>query len=579
MIPPAGLVALTAPAGRREELERRWAGSGGPAEADLGWHGSALVVRWGLPEPVATGVQPLTLTARTREGYLHGGELGTVLDAGGVATLLPPFAVLRCLPDGDLSVQADSMGLRQLYQGEHEGVAGISTSAALLAACLGVRPDPEGVAVQGWLGWQLGQRTLWAGVQKLAPGVEARLGPAGLRLRPAAAHADGPIPLGEALEGAAALLRTSLARFLDERPEGVLQLTGGQDSRILLSAVEPARRRGLGAMTLGRPGDPDVEVARSLAARVGLEHEVHGLDGIEDLTPEQAWGRVARAAGQLDGMADPLATAALGWAEERFTPSPRLSGLGGEVARGFYYDASGRTRPVTSARSRRLAGWRLFVNEAVEREALTPEFASWSRSTAERAVHRELAASGLPWLQATDDLYLRNRMQRWAGVTETAWCLEREIVNPMLDPEFLDLVGRLDPRDKRGSVFLARLQMTLDDGLGRIPLDGRPPPAVYAQPGARTAGARVGSTGHKLVRKAVQKLRRAQRPPVGGEVLAARVLTHWRQNPQLLDESRKTGFLDERWVDDLVTKDVAATPSTVAFLTSLVVTSGHSRPS
>ena len=102
---------------------------------------------------------------------------------------------------------------------------------------------------------------------------------------------------------------------------------------------------------------------------------MHGLDGIEDLTPEQAWGRVARAAGQLDGMADPLATAALGWAEERFTPSPRLSGLGGEVARGFYYDASGRTRPVTSARSRRLAGWRLFVNEAVEREALTPEFA------------------------------------------------------------------------------------------------------------------------------------------------------------------------------------------------------------
>ena len=29
--------------------------------------------------------------------------------------------------------------------------------------------------------------------------------------------------------------------------------------------------------------------------------------------------------------------------------------------------------------------------------------------------------------------------------------------------------------------------MTLDDGLGRMPLDGRPPPAAYAQRGARTA--------------------------------------------------------------------------------------------
>ena len=72
-------------------------------------------------------------------------------------------------------------------------------------------------------------------------------------------------------------------------------------------------------------------------------------------------------------MADPLAHAALAMAEARAQPGVRISGLGGEVARGFYYFGRPRTTPVTRQRVERLARWRMFTNESVPADALDPD--------------------------------------------------------------------------------------------------------------------------------------------------------------------------------------------------------------
>ena len=66
-----------------------------------------------------------------------------------------------------------------------------------------------------------------------------------------------------------------------------------------------------------------------------------------------------------------------------------------------------------------------------------------------------MAATGKPWLAATDDFYLSQRMQRWAGVTDTAVCLDRSVVNPMLDDRFIAIARGMAPESKRGSLFLA----------------------------------------------------------------------------------------------------------------------------
>ena len=148
----------------------------------------------------------------------------------------------------------------------------------------------------------------------------------------------------------------------------------------------------------------------------------------------------------------------------------------------------------------------------------------------------------------------------------------------MLDPGFLDLAARLSPRDKAGSRFLAALQMELDPELGRRRLEGRPAPAVYADPPWwQPALDRVG-LAKRVARKAAQRLRRGNRPPAGGTVLAAKVVEHWRADPATLEPLGALGLLRDGWLESMLAGRLEPRPSSVSFLTNLVAaTSGRSR--
>lgn len=516
----------------------------------------------------------LSRVVRDRAGAVDGSRIATAMrdDPASLTHLLPPFAAVRSDADGVVAV-ADSMGFRQLYHSSPGTGAGtVSTSALEAGRAIGAGLDEQALAVQSLLGWQLGRRTVHAGIDKLAAGATVRLRPDGVEVLPAAELPVEPITLGEAVEQAAELLQASLEQLLDEHPDAVLQLTGGQDSRILLSAIPPARRRGVRAMTLGVPGGGDVEVAGRLAALCGLSHEVHGLGDAAALEPADAWGRCRTAALRLDAMSDPIALAALTVAEQQFDQGVRISGLGGEVARGFYYVGRVHDRAYAPVDARRLAQWRMFVNEAVEPQALRGEFTAWAREHADQAVFEALSEGGEEWFRATDHLYLRHRMQRWAGVTDTAVGVDRVVVNPMLDERFLAIAARLAPQDKAHALFLAQLQLRLDPELGRIPLEGRPAPSAYATRGRLAAGVRTAATtAGKAGRKIVQRARRANRAPAGGGVLAAKVVEHWRTHPGMLDSAPVSRFVDDTWIESVLDGTIAPRPSSVAFLANLLV--------
>lgn len=536
--------------------------------------GPATLVHWGLSSLAPDAITlALTRVMRTARGKVSEDTIAAAMrtDPGSLTRLLPPFAAVRGDTSG-VAMVADSMGFRQLYHGVGRSPNGeVMSSSALLAGWMSsAKLDPTAVAVQSMLGWQLGQRTLFHGIQKLEPCAVARLDKDGLHVRAPERRRLPVLPLDEAVLRAAALLRRSLEALLDDHPDAVLQLTGGQDSRILLSSIPVARRRGLRAMTLGVPGGGDVAVAAQLADRYGLRHEVHGLASLEDLSPVAAWERTHSAAMRLDGMSDPIALAALAVAESSFEQGVRISGLGGEIARGFYYVGRVRDRPVTRTDAEQLAAWRMFVNEAVEPGLLTSEFEAWGREAANKEVYDALCANEDEWFRATDDLYLRHRMQRWAGVTDTAVTYQRIVINPMLDPSFLEIAARLAPRDKAQSRFLARLQMELDPELGRIPLEGRPAPIAYAHPSAWHSAALAANTGRRLAKKVVQRLQRGNRPPAGGTVLAAKVVEHWRENPNILKLASFSDFVHPAWLEEVLAGRIQPRPSSVAFVANLV---------
>lgn len=415
--------------------------------------------------------------ARRRDGALDGGEIADAMavDPALLHDLLPPFGAIQA-SGGTLRFSGDWMGFEHVFAHDGPGSVMLSTSALLIAERVAAGFDPVGVAVQSQLGWQLASRTLFDGVRKLPPSASASLTADGLSL---AADADAANPTDDAaVPHAAGILRRSLERLLDEHPDAVLQLTGGMDSRLLLSAIPPERRRGLHAMTLDVPGAGDVAVARDIARRFGIEHEVHGFAGLDDLSPEDAWASCRAEATRLDCMTDPVALAAQRNAERAFAQGVRISGLGGEVARGFYYVGDVDDRTYERKDAARLADWKLFVNEAVEPGLLTAEFADWARERAVDEVHDALRRGGDEWFRATDALYLRHRMQRWAGATDIAVSDQRVVVNPMLDRDFLAIVSGL-PRGRRrtrGSSRGCRWRSTPSSADFRSRGDPRPRP-------------------------------------------------------------------------------------------------------
>ncbi len=543
------------------------------AEVDITTCGAAHLATWGLP----AGAGPswtLSPVTRTAAGAVGVEAIAAALrtDPAELTRLLPPFAAVHA-DDGGVTMVADSMGFRPLFHSDPAaaGPAVLSSSALAAARLRGAALDPVAVGTQSLLGWQLGQRTLFDGIVKLAPGAVARVGPDGVEVRVAPARQPEPLDIDHAVTRAASLLRGSLQAVLDEHPDAVLQLTGGLDSRLLLSAIPAHRRRGLHAMTLGVPGSGDVAIARAISDRYGIRHRVHGLADLGTLTAAEAWRATLDAAERLDAMSDPVAFAALAVAERSFEQGVRISGLGGEIARGFYYVGRVRDRTYTAADASRLARWRMFVNEAVEPGLLTAEFARWALAEAECEVLEALRDGGPEWFRATDALYVRHRMQRWAGATDTAVGAERIVINPMLDPAFLDIAARLTPQDKAGSRFLAALQMALDPELGRRPLDGRPAPAAYAHPVPWQHVVQAAGTGSRLVRKALQRVRRDNRPPAGGTVLAGKVVEHWRAQPELLAPLAGLPFIEQHWIEQVLRGQRQPQPSAVGFLTALIV--------
>ena len=448
----------------------------------------------------------------------------------------------------------------------------MSTHAGLLAALAPCDVDESALADLALMGWLVGDHTPWRQVAVLPPGATATLrdGECDVVPAPETTPREGRAqPRGAAVEEAARRLRVVVGGVLDRYPDAVLQLTGGLDSRVLLGAVEPDRRPGLRALTLAVPGSQDPEIAAEVARRTGLRHEVVAISSVE--LDDAGWAEeVVGSAVRLSGSADPVARAAVEVVEATLGPQVRVAGLGGEVTRGFYYGVLTRNSTVTPARAARLARWRLFPNGSVPAFVLGAERSEALTDAVTGRVHGILRDTGLPWLDATDEFYLWQRMRRWAGALAGAQPADRPTVNPMLDRGFLDVARALPPSAKHGMAFLAGLMVELDPALADLPLDGRPPPRAYVSPSRRTTSL-VGVSATKATRKAVQRARGSRRRPAGADQATAAVQQQLRQAPDRFRAAADLGLVSSAWYESVTRGEVALDPASAAFLVNVEV--------
>jgi asparagine synthase (glutamine-hydrolysing) len=524
----------------------------------------------------------LTRSVRGRDGDLATDQLatllgdGTALDGPALCRILPPFAAAHRPPGGRrLVLVGDWLGFRHLYWWQGDGIAAVSTSALALAEVAGADLNLAALGVQSLLGWQVGVDTVFSRVTKLPPGCAAVLHPGRVELRryaePSLPAGGVPSNLDTVVEEMAEILREVVGGCVADHPDTLLQLSGGQDSRVVLSAIPAHLRAGLRALTLDTHGGVESRIARRLSQSCGLAHEIEWLDERRPVDPPTAYRAAREAATAQDATSSPLALAPLLLIEAGVEQGRRLSGVGGETARGFYYPGQPRQSTTSASLVRRLAEWRLFPNEAVETVALDPDFAAAAPSAALEAVGACFEQYHRDWLRATDEFYLWQRVQRWAGIHASAVSTLRYSVDPLLDRGFMQLALAPAPDDKRRSQLTGRLMHRLDPELAAIPLDSGLVPARLARPGLVNSVALARVTATKTARKVWQRLRRARRAQLGAADLGRLVQTQWRTDPDQVDPIRRTGLVRDRWLDELLDGRREARPSTLAFLVNLLV--------
>lgn len=494
-----------------------------------------------------------------------------VLTGKGLAELSAPFGAAAAA-DGAVTVAADWLGLRHLYGVQGDGWAAAGTSARELARMAGRGLDREALGVYRLVGHFLDQDTAFRGVKKLRPGHSWTLSDGRLvenEIPPGDFRAERVPSADEAVREMAGILREAMERCLDLFPDAVFQLSGGLDSRLLLAAVPPSRRAGLGALTLEAPDSGDGRVAAALARRYGMRRDVIDLAELGRLGPAETHRLVVGTALSREQVLSPLHLGMLEWVEGRTTDAPRISGLGGELSRGMYYPMQRRRPAVERKAVERLARWRIFSLDPVAAECLDAEFARESEATALDRLQHVFAGFGGDWLSATDAYYYRQRYHRVIGASLTASCTEHPGVNPLLHPRFVALAEALPPDAKRGSRFNARLVAALDPELAALPMDTGVRPSALTAPRPVTAARTARAQGGKVWTKTRQRISKRGEAVSVTSALTRSLVEHWRAEPHLLEPVAATGFLSREWLDRMLAGSAVPAPATAGFIALL----------
>ncbi len=340
-----------------------------------------------------------------------------------------------------VEVLTDTLGFVPVYYGSHEDGYVISNSAYAVETLLGLSsPDPLGVSTFLGLGWAASDRTTVAGVRilaggslhKIAPGrlaTERRFGPAQLASR--GQRRDPP-----ALDA----LAHSLVELTLNATEGIERvecaLTGGRDSRVLLALLQAANVDAQ-YFTGGAEDVPDVIIARELAAKTGIRHEVNRPDADETaLDWTDAASRFMR---QNDGLTSLLQIRDfVEPSAEDDTIGVKLGGMGGEIGRAGTGDLTAFGTNAPLLRQSMKVQHKLLAMKASNDGGIMTAAARAEVESYLRRFNDERLEEGWRRVELQEAFYIFERMGRWASTTTRRTATTDDAFSPLLARSFLD---------------------------------------------------------------------------------------------------------------------------------------------
>lgn len=239
-----------------------------------------------------------------------------------------------------------------------------------------------------------------------------------------------------------------------------LSLTGGKDSRLIAAALSagkvPFRARTHGAAT-----HPDVLVARTIAERLGVEHQVTAPSPPGTKGPADVLARLRSAVLVGDGMLSAYEN--VGRPDPVFAAAPvQVGGHGGELLRGGYASHAGNALRGAE-RFRLLTTRRLRLLTPAAASVYLAGLAPWAVRFARAPMH------------TLDDFYLANRAGRWSAAARQAYRLRSELVQPFFDDRVVRTARSVPLRDRVPGKLHRDLLAELCPELSGLPFAGRGP--------------------------------------------------------------------------------------------------------
>lgn len=386
------------------------------------------------------------------------------------------FSALRIdLDTARVECLTDPVGMAKVFLARTRWGWLLGNSVAAIASLGGLRdPDPLGVSALVSLGWPVG-RTLIEGVEPLRGGCLHSLAPGRHEERPhltAAmvaprhnAHRIGGVP------ELAERMKTTLAAALRATPEVSCPLTAGRDTRVLLALMLSLGELDADYYTSGLEGEPDVEVARLLARRMGIPYRL-----ITPRAPRDAslWAEAtARFAAQTDGMATLHGIADhVDHGEEPGPLGLKVWGPGGEIARagniGMLIPFVSQTPGLRSsweAQKRTLETKTSTLGGVVSREALEA-----TRGYLRDFVDRR-RAEGWRSREVLEAYYAFERVPDWASTGVRRVSGATDLFSPYVTRDFYEYAFSLSSGERYVEAAHYRLLSVLSERLRDFPFE------------------------------------------------------------------------------------------------------------
>ncbi len=408
----------------------------------------------------------------------HWGELDELLDG--------QFCAARAdLEAGTLEVVVDTLGFIPVYVARRDGGALVSNSAWLVAEVLGLdSPDPLGASTFMGLGWPVGDRclnrdirVLWSGARHHISHDQVRtdrhFGPPQIARREQRTK-----PLDEA--GLASEMTALTRRAVTGLRRVECALTGGRDSRVALALLRAAGVEPL--YFTGGPEDiPDVIIARELAQRFGLNHEVVRHD---PNTERRDWTAAAVSfMRQNEGLSSLVQ---LGDYVELSPQGPpvgvKLGGMGGEIGRAGTGVLTAAATNVPLLDGSLAAQRRLVALKARDPSGIVTGEA---HAEVQRYLHDyydERRREGWRTRELQESFYIFERIGRWASSGARRIAGSDDVFNPLCARPFLDYCLSLTPEQRYLEATHYRLLGRLDTAMRdhRFEYPFRPQVSAYA---------------------------------------------------------------------------------------------------